>query len=289
MSDAILKSQSKERAIQSTRPMLEAKPAPTEGVKNFERGSNNGSPDFGKLISDHRAYFLSGVTRSLEWRESQLIALRSMMKEHAEDFYAALWSDLRRNRIEADWVDVKYMTSEIDHVLARLPHWMRPLPVSTPLVLAPSHGHVRFDPLGVGLIIGTWNYPLMLTLSPLVAAISAGNCAVIKPSEVSPATAEAIARFLPEYLDRKAFSVVLGAVPETTALLAQQWDHIFFTGGPGVAKIVMAAAAKNLTPVVLELGGKNHTIVHSSANLRVAARRIAFGRWFNSGQTCTAP
>jgi aldehyde dehydrogenase (NAD+) len=166
---------------------------------------------------------------------------------------------------------------------------MKPVPVSTPLLLAPSHGQVRFDPLGVGLIIGTWNYPVMLTLSPLVAAISAGNTAVIKPSEVSPATAEVIARFIPQYLERNAFSVVLGAVPETTALLEQRWDHIFFTGGTTVAKVVMTAAAKNLTPVVLELGGKNPTIVHSSANLRVAARRIAFGRWFNSGQTCTAP
>src|SRR5256886_10998408 len=129
----------------------------------------------------------------------------------------------------------------------------------------------------------------MLTLSPIVAAISAGNCAVIKPSEVSPATGEVIARYLPEYLDSKAFSVVLGAVPETTALLEQPWDHIFFTGGTAVAKIVMTAAAKRLTPVVLELGGKSPTIVHSSANLRVAARRIAFGRWFNAGQTCTAP
>ena len=130
---------------------------------------------------------------------------------------------------------------------------------------------------------------MMLTLSPLVAAISAGNCAVIKPSEVSPATGEVIARYLPEYLDRKAFSVVLGAVPETTALLEQPWDHIFFTGGTMVAKIVMTAAAKHLTPVVLELGGKNPTIVHSSANLKVAARRIAFGRWVNCGQSCTAP
>src|ERR1700730_380687 len=250
---------------------------------------NNSTADFSRLVAHHRAYFQSGATRSLEWRESQLIALRSMMKDHAEDFYAALWSDLRRNRIEADLIDVKYMTSEVDHVLAHLRRWMKPVSVSTPLLLAPSHAQVRFDPLGVGLIIGTWNYPLMLTLSPLVAAISAGNAAVINPSEVSAATAEAIARFLPQYMDRKAFSVVLGAVPETTALLEQQWDHIFFTGGTTVAKIVMTAAAKHLTPVVLELGGKNPTIVHSSANLRVAARRIAFGRWFNSGQTCTAP
>ncbi len=261
----------------------------TENTGHGQQTSNGRTADYGKLVALHRAYFQSGATRSAEWRESQLIALRTMMNDHAEDFYAALWTDLRRNRIEADWVDVKYMTSEIDHVLSHFRRWMKPVPVSTPLVLAPSHTAVRFDPLGVGLIIGTWNYPVMLTLSPLVAAISAGNAAVIKPSEVSAATAAVIARLVPQYLDREAFSVVQGAVPETTALLEQQWDHIFFTGGPAVARIVMAAAAKHLTPVVLELGGKNPTIVHSSANLRVAARRIAFGRWFNAGQTCTAP
>ena len=245
--------------------------------------------DFGSLVARHRSYFRSGATRSVEWRESQLKALRSMMKEHADDFYAALWKDLRRNRIEADWVDVKYITSEIDHVLTYLRAWMRPSSVPTPLVVAPSRAHVRFDPLGVGLIIGTWNYPVMITLSPLIGAISGGNCAVIKPSEVSRATADVIARLIPEYLDRSAFSVVLGGVPETTILLEQEWDHIFYTGGAAVAKVVMTAAAKRLTPVVLELGGKNPTIVHSSANLRIAARRIACGRWFNVGQTCTAP
>ncbi len=264
MSEAILESQSKPRTRSTT-------PSSTNTVVP---GPSNGSLDFGKLVTDHRAYFLSGVTRSAEWRESQLRALHSMMKDHAEDFYAALWSDLRRNRIEADLVDVKCTTSEIDHVLAHFRRWMKPVPISTPYQLAPSHGEVRFDPLGVGLIIGTWNYPVMLTLSPLVAAISAGNCAVIKPSEVSPATGEVIARYLPEYLDRKAFSVVLGAVPETTALLEQSWDHIFFTGGTTVAKIVMTAAAKNLTPVVLELGGKNPTIVHSSANLKHRFRAL---------------
>ena len=245
--------------------------------------------DFGALVSRHRTYFQTGATRSANWRETQLTALKAMMTDHAEDFYDALWADLRRNRIDADWTDVKYITSEVDHVLTHLRQWMKPLPVSTPLVFAPSHSQVRFEPLGVALIIGTWNYPVMLTLSPLVAAISGGNTAIIKPSEAAPATAEVIARRLPEYLDRDAFSVVLGAVPETTALLEQQWDHIFFTGGATVARIVMTAAAKGLTPVVLELGGKSPTIVHSSAELRVAARRIAHGRWNNAGQTCTAP
>src|SRR6266568_2655885 len=200
----------------------------------------------GALVARHRQYFLSGATRSREWREAQLIALRTMMKEHAENFYAALWTDLRRNRIEADWVDVKYITSEIDHVLSHLRRWMKTPSVSAPLVLVPSRSEVRFDPLGVGLIIGTWNYPVMLTLSPLIAAISGGNAAVIKPSEVSAATAEVIARTVPRYLDTEAFSVVLGGVPETTALLEQVWDHIFFTGGPPVGKVVMTAAAKNL-------------------------------------------
>src|SRR5712664_439063 len=246
-------------------------------------------PDFSALAARHRTYFRTGATRSVEWREGQLTALRAMMTDRAEDFYVSLWTDLRRNRTDADLTDVKYVISEADHALAHLREWMKPAPVSTPPMLAPSDAQVRFDSLGVGLIIGTWNYPLMLTLSPLIAAISGGNAAVIKPSDVGAATADVIARLLPEYLDRQAFSVVLGGVPETTALLQQQWDHIFFTGGTTVAKVVMAAAAEHLTPVVLELGGKSPTIVHSSADLRVAARRIAQGRWNNAGQTCTAP
>lgn len=247
------------------------------------------TPNFSTLVSRHRNYFRSGATRSAEWREGQLKALRAMMTDRAGDFYAALWTDLRRNRTDADLTDVKFLATEAGHVLAHLREWMNPVPFGTPPVLETARGQVQFDPLGVGLIIGTWNYPVMLTLSPLVAAIAGGNAAVVKPSEVAPATASVIARFAPEYLDRDAFSVVLGAVPETTALLEQQWDHIFFTGGTAVAKIVMTAAAKNVTPVVLELGGKSPTIVHSSADLRVAARRITQGRWNNAGQTCTAP
>src|SRR5437660_2912106 len=241
------------------------------------------------LVARHRTYFRIGATHSAEWRQGQLTALRAMMTDRAEDFHAALWTDLRRNRTDADLTDVKFLAAEADNALSHLRQWMKPLSVSTPPVLGPARVQVQFDPLGVGLIIGTWNYPLMLTLSPLIAAIAGGNAAVVKPSEVAPATADVIARLLPEYLDQGAFSVVLGARPETTALLEQPWDHIFFTGGTAVARVVMTAAAKNLTPVVLELGGKSPTIVHSSADLKVAARRIAFGRWINCGQSCTAP
>ncbi len=245
--------------------------------------------DYPALVARHRKYFRGGATRSVEWRERQLNALRAMMTDRAEDFYAALWTDLRRNRTDADLTDVKFLVGEAGHALAHLRDWMKPVPISIPPMFAPSDGQVRFDPLGVGLIIGTWNYPAMLTLSPLIAAISGGNTAVIKPSDMSVATADVLARMLPEYMDHDAFSVVLGGVPETTALLQQQWDHIFFTGGTTVAKVIMAAAAAQVTPVVLELGGKSPTIVHSSADLRVAARRITQGRWNNAGQTCTAP
>jgi aldehyde dehydrogenase (NAD+) len=245
--------------------------------------------DFPGLVARHRKYFLSGKTRTVEWREAQLDALHALMTERADDLCAALWKDLRRNRVDADATDVKYVADEAAYARHHLRRWMHPLHVSTPLIMAPGRTEIRFDPLGVGLIIGAWNYPIMLSLSPLVAAIAGGNAAVIKPSEVSPACAEVIAKLVPQYLDTQAFSVVEGGVPETTALLKQPWDHIFFTGGPPIGKVVMTAAAKHLTPVVLELGGKNPTIVHESADLRVTARRIAQGRWMNAGQTCTAP
>ncbi|WP_036255511.1 aldehyde dehydrogenase family protein [Methylocapsa acidiphila] len=247
------------------------------------------SADFAELVAERRKTFLTGKTRSVEWREAQLRALHALMSERAQDFYDALWSDLRRNRVDADFTDVKFIADEAAYALRRLRSWMRPKRVSAPPFLKPGHVDVRYDPLGVGLIIGAWNYPIMLCLSPLVAAIAGGNAAVIKPSEAAPACAEAIARLAPLYLDPDAISVVTGGVPETTALLEQGFDHIFFTGGPPIGKVVMAAAAKRLIPVVLELGGKNPTIVHSSADLRVAARRIAQGRWTNAGQTCTAP
>ncbi len=245
--------------------------------------------DYPALTARHRSCFGSGKTRPAEWRLAQLAALEALITERAAEFYDALWKDLRRNRVDADATDVKFVADEAAYARRRLRRWMRALHKGAPVILQPARTAVRFDPFGVGLIIGAWNYPIMLCLSPLVAAIAGGNAAVIKPSEVAPACAEAIAKLLPRYLDPDAFSVVTGGVSETTALLEQQWDHIFFTGGAAIGKIVMTAAAKHLTPVVLELGGKNPTIVHGSANLPVAARRIAQGRWTNAGQTCTAP
>ena len=196
---------------------------------------------------------------------------------------------LRRNVIDADLMDVAYNVKEADYALKHLDAWMEPERVHTPLVFEPGHVRVRRDPLGVTLIIGAWNEPFMLLFAPLVAAVAGGNTAVLKPSELAVACSAAAARLVSKYFDPRAVAVVEGAVPETTALLAQKWDFIFFTGSPAVGKIVHQAAAQNLTPCVLELGGKNPTIVHASANLKSAARRIAYGRYLNSGHICTAP
>jgi acyl-CoA reductase-like NAD-dependent aldehyde dehydrogenase len=247
------------------------------------------STDSTAVLARHRAYFQSGKTRPADWREAQLTAVRAMVTEHSDALAKALWSDLRRNKVDAVTADIRIIAEEADYARRRVRRWMKPQREGTPFVLWPGRTTVHFEPLGVGLIIGAWNYPVQLILSPLIAALSGGNCAVLKPSEVSPASAEALARLVPQYLDREAVSVVSGGVAETTELLEQCWDHIFFTGGTSIGRIVMAAAAKNLTPVVLELGGKSPAIVHGSADLKVTARRIAQGRWLNAGQTCTAP
>lgn len=246
-------------------------------------------PDYTDLVASQRAYFLAGHTRPLPWRTSQLEALKAMFRENRQTLFDALFEDLHRDPVDADLMDVEFCVRDADHALAHLEEWVKPQPVDLPPAMMPGKALVRHDPFGVTLIIGPWNEPLELTFSPLVAALAAGNTAVIKPSEMSAAVSAATADLVPKYFDRNAVAVVEGAVPETTALLAQQWDMIFFTGSPQVGKIVHAAAAKHLTPCVLELGGKNPTIVHSSANVRVAARRIAFGRYSNGGQICTAP
>jgi acyl-CoA reductase-like NAD-dependent aldehyde dehydrogenase len=245
--------------------------------------------DYAKLVADQRAYFRAGNTRSEVWRMEQLEAIKRMIDESRDDMYEALWHDLRRNKTDADLMDVDYNIREAEYAIKHLVGWMKPVREPTPIVMEPAHVRVRRDPFGVTLIIGAWNEPYMLTLAPLVAAVAAGNTAVIKPSEIAEATGRQLAEMVPKYLDPDAVAVVEGGVPETTALLDQKWDLIFFTGSPPVGKIVHQAAAKHLTPAVLELGGKNPTIVHSTANVRSAARRIAFSRFINSGHICTAP
>jgi aldehyde dehydrogenase (NAD+) len=250
-------------------------------------GSSTESPaDVNKRL---RATFDRGRTRPVEWRKEQLRALRRLLVEGEAELLEALRLDLGKSATEAHLTEVGFTQGEVDHALRHLDRWMRPSPVPTPLVQQPGHARIHHDPLGVVLVIGPWNYPTQLVLAPLAAAIAAGNAVVLKPSEVAEQSSRAVARLVARHLDPDAIAVVEGGVPETTALLEERWDHILYTGNGTVGRVVMSAAAKHLTPVTLELGGKSPAIVDRSANLDVAARRIAMGKFTNAGQTCIAP
>lgn len=231
----------------------------------------------------------AGRTRPLEWRLQQLRRLRDMIQEREGEFQEALRADLGKSEFESLMTELNFVVAEIDLTIKQLPGWLKPEKVSLPVVQQPASGHIQRDPLGVVLIIGPWNYPVQLVLGPLVGAIAGGNCAVIKPSEVAPHASAALARWVPEYLDASCVQVIEGGVAETSTLLKERFDHIFFTGGELVGKIVMRAAAEHLTPVTLELGGKSPCIVDRHVDLKVAARRITWGKFLNAGQTCIAP
>jgi len=233
--------------------------------------------------------FAGGRTRALAWRRAQLDALVRMLEEHEDEWLAALERDLGKPRMEAWLTEVGMCASEARYALKNLHGWSRKRKVRTPLLAQPGRSWVQAEPLGVVLVISAWNYPLQLILLPLIAAIAAGNCAVLKPSEQAPATSAAIARLLPRHLDPDCIKVVEGSVPETTALLELPWDHILYTGGGAVGRIVMAAAARHLTPVTLELGGKSPCVILPDADLQTVARRLCWGKFLNAGQTCIAP
>jgi len=241
-----------------------------------------------ETIDRLRVTFQSGKTKPAAWRRGQLLALQRMLNERSGEFEAALMADLHKGRFESYATETGFIQREIEHALEHLEHWMRPVKTSSPVFLQPAVSQVIYEPLGVGLIMGAWNYPIQLTLGPLVAAIAAGNAAVIKPPRTARAVFQAMARILPEYLDPDAFFVIGDDTPNDL-ILNQHFDKFFFTGSAEVGRIVMQAAVKNLTPVTLELGGKSPAIVDETANLHVAACRIAQGKFFNAGQTCVAP
>jgi len=251
--------------------------------------SITGTPDYSNLHAGLVAAFDSDRTRSLAWREEQLRALERMMAECEAEFMEALQEDLGKHPLESFTAEISMVASDAAYCRKHLGKWTRKRRVHTPIVGQPGKSWLQPEPLGVVLIIGAWNYPLQLTLAGAAAAIAAGNCAVIKPSELSPATSAAIARCVPEYLDDACIKVVEGGVPDTGALLELPFDHILYTGGGKVGRIVMAAAAKHLTPVTLELGGKSPCVVLPDADLETTAKRIAWGKFTNAGQTCIAP
>ncbi len=233
--------------------------------------------------------FATGRTRDLAWRIAQLRGIERLCDEREREIAEALAKDLGRSAFEAWIADVASTKAEAQYARKHVRKWMRRQRVGLPLSQRPARAWVQYDPLGVVLLIGPWNYPFYLSLGPLVAAVAAGNCAVVKPSELAPATSALLARLLPQYLDPEAIQVVEGDGVTTQALLAQGFDHALFTGGTEVGKKIMAGAAPTLTPVTLELGGKSPVVVAADADIDVAARRIVWVKLINSGQTCIAP
>ncbi|WP_339720703.1 aldehyde dehydrogenase family protein [uncultured Paraglaciecola sp.] len=245
--------------------------------------------DIAPKIQSLNNTFATGNTKSFAWRVTQLEQIKKMVLEQQDDIFVAMQKDLGRCDMESWTAELGGVVSEVEHSIKHLKKWMKPRKVSTPIVAQPGKSYILPEPLGTILIIGAWNYPLLLVLSPLVAAISAGNCALIKPSELSANMSGLLAKMVSQYLDNDAIDVVEGAVEETTELLKHKFDHIIYTGGDVVGKIVMRAAAEFLTPVTLELGGKSPCIVDSSTDLDVTAARIVWSKWMNAGQTCVAP
>ncbi|MBI2262758.1 MAG: aldehyde dehydrogenase family protein [Caulobacterales bacterium] len=240
-------------------------------------------------IAAARAAFDDGRTYDRMWRVSQLKALAGLVDAHEAAIAAALRDDLGKPRAEALTTEAWLVRGEALRAARALPRWMRPRGVPTPLSLFPGRSRVVPEPRGVALIMGAWNYPLLLTLSPLISALSAGCAAVVKPSELAPATADLLADLLPRYLDDEAVQVVQGDADAAQRLLEARFDIILYTGGGRVGRLVMTAAARHLTPVILELGGKSPALIHESADIGEAARRIAWGKFLNAGQTCLAP
>jgi aldehyde dehydrogenase (NAD+) len=236
-----------------------------------------------------RTSFRSGRPRPLDHRRSQLDGILRFLKEREAEIEAALRDDMGRPSFEVYPSEIALCAAEAALARSKLRSWCKPKRVPTSLVGQPGTSWIYPEPLGVVLIIGPWNYPLQLVIVPLIGAIAAGNCALVKPSEVVPAVSHLIASALPQYLDSECFGVVEGGVAETTALLAEQFDSIFYTGNGTVGRVVMEAASKHLTPVTLELGGKSPCIVDQNTDLDTAARRIIWGKCYNAGQTCVAP
>ena len=241
------------------------------------------------IVSQQREFFLTNETQSIDFRLEQLKRLKSAVEKYSDDIYDALWKDLHKCREEAFLTEINIVLTEINDHIKNIKKWSKPKKVKTPLYLMPSKSRVMYEPFGVALIIAPWNYPFHLMFAPLVGAISSGCCAVMKPSPYSQNISEVMQKVIDETFDKNYITMVQGHRDVNQALLAQKFDFIFYTGSPDMGRVVMEAASKNLTPVVLELGGKSPCIVDKDCNIDFAARRIVWGKTINAGQTCVAP
>lgn len=251
--------------------------------------SMNASMDIENLVEKQREYFLAGHTLDVGVRISALRRLKDAIKKHETDLANALYADLRKSNLESYMSETGMVLDELGYVLKNAKKWTKTKGVKTPLAQFLSKSFVVPEPYGVVLIMAPWNYPVQLCFEPLIGAIAAGNTAIVKPSAYSPRVSSCVASLIQEIFDPQYVAVVEGGREQNTRLLEQKFDYIFFTGSSAVGKIVMEKASKNLTPVSLELGGKSPVIVDHTADLKVAAKRLAFGKYLNAGQTCVAP
>jgi aldehyde dehydrogenase (NAD+) len=258
-------------------------------MKDDNASPNNLAAEYDGLRLKQKEFFLSGATRPASFRIQMLIRLKEAVKRREKEINGALCADLRKSEFEAYSSEIGIIYAEINYAIKHLHRWMKRKCVIPEKYLWPSVGYIIKEPYGVALIISPWNYPFQLLFSPLIGAIAAGNTAILKPSEYAPYTSEVMAKIIESAFEENYIKVIPGAVAETTALLELPFDYLFFTGSVPVGKIVMAAAAKHLTPLTLELGGKSPAIIDKEVNLKISARKIVWGKFFNSGQTCIAP
>ncbi len=240
------------------------------------------------LLSDLQESVFSGQTSSEHWRRQQLQRISALLEAHEDEIIKALEEDLKKPPTEAIF-EIVAIKQELNLAKKNLRKWMQPRSIQVPITLQPGKARLMMEPKGCVLIIGPWNYPFSLTIQPLISVIAAGNTAVLKPSEKAPATSSLIRKLIPNYFSKKIIQVVEGGGETASALLEQPFDHIFFTGGATIGKKVMAAAAKHLTPITLELGGQSPAVVLKNADISVTARRLVWGKALNAGQTCIAP
>ncbi len=251
--------------------------------------ATNGLSPIAKSLQNQREFFKSGTSKDADFRLTQLKKLRAAIVKYEKKIMTALKADLNKPAFEAYGTEVGFVLGELDHTIKHVKKWMRPNKVKTALFHAIGSSRIQHDPYGAVLIIAPWNYPFQLLIAPLIGAISAGNTVVLKPSELAPHTSDVCVEMIKETFDEHYIDIFEGGVPVSQELLAQKWDYIFFTGSTAVGKIVYQAAAKHLTPVTLELGGKSPCIVDKDTDIKVTAQRIAWGKLLNAGQTCIAP
>ncbi|XP_039435473.1 aldehyde dehydrogenase, dimeric NADP-preferring-like isoform X2 [Culex pipiens pallens] len=258
-------------------------------IENENGNAHNAEMSFADAVQQLHTTFASGKTRNVDFRLKQLRNLLRMYEENSAEMVKVLAADLRKHKQEAHVLEIDFMINDIRNTIFNLQEWVKPEKPEKTMVNIMDGVYIYKDPYGVVLVIGAWNYPLQLTLVPVAGAIASGNCVLIKPSEVAPATSRFIAETIPKYLDPECYRVVEGGAKETSELLKQKFDYVFYTGSGRVGRIVHQACNENLTPCTLELGGKSPCYIDSTADIAIATKRILWGKFINAGQTCIAP